>query len=363
MNDEKEMTAEEMNRGLKAATQGFQYPANKMQDGLKALIATGKLDEEGADLVFWFYNYAQDNGLSLEGAGTLIGMSATSAYHVFHCDYAANYKSVLDNIRKAKRHVEEESKRKSIGFVKTWSAQRIFEACDAALYDHMPAFVYGASQSGKTTAFLEYQRTHNHGTTKYARLGSNCSLSDTAREIARACKCFARHDKTYELKFKIFGALNERSLLIIDEFHEALFTTGKQASLEVLEFIREIYDRTGCGIVMSATPMGRKEFETGANNVAFEQLRRRGIVTIALPDVPKVGDINKFARSFDLPVPDGETLAGIKAVLKQNGLGKFVKYLQKAYALATSEGRALTWDDFAAVNNGYAALAVAKNDY
>ena len=47
---------------------GIQYPANKVQEGLKRLQAEGKIDEKGADLIFWFFNYAQDNGLTLNGA-------------------------------------------------------------------------------------------------------------------------------------------------------------------------------------------------------------------------------------------------------------------------------------------------------
>ena len=342
---------------------GIQYPANKVQEGLKRLQAEGKIDEKGADLIFWFFNYAQDNGLTLNGAGGLIGMSGTVAYRIIHCDYGAKYDGVLDAIAKAKRHVEEESKKKSIGFVSTWTAKRIFEACDAALYDHMPAFVYGASQSGKTTALLEYQRTHNHGTSKYMRMGSHWSKARTVMELALVCRCYSNKSSTAQLEHRILNSLTDRNLLIVDEFHECLFTYGQIASLEVIEFIREIYDRTGCGIVMSATPMGMKEFETGKNCVAFDQLRRRGLVNIMLPDVPRVQDINRFAKSFELPVPEGETLKVIKEMLRRHGLGKFVKYLQKSYALASSEKHPLTWDDFAAVTNGYAALSQPKNEY
>ena len=359
-----EQTMKAVDVGGNDFTHGIQYPANKVQEGLRRIMAEGKIDEKGADLIFWYYNYAQDNGLSLAGAGDLIEMSATVAYHIIHCDYGAKYDGIIDKIAKAKKHVEEEAKKKSIGFVKTWTANRIFEVCDSALYDHMPAFIYGPSQSGKTTALLEYQRSHNHGTTKYLRMGSHWSKARTVMELARVCKCYTSHSTTTAmLEHRILDSLTDRNLLIVDEFHECLFTYGAQASLEVIEFLREIFDRTGCGIIFSATPMGRKEFENGKNMVAFDQLRRRGLVTVVIPDVPKVADIGKFARSFDLPIPEGEALRVIKEMLRSSGLGKFVKYLQKSYALATSEKRALTWDDFAGVCNGYAKLIKEPADY
>lgn len=363
MKDTKQMTAAEMNVALANVAPGIQYPANKLQDGLKALQAVGKIDEEGADLIFWLYNYAQDNKLTLRGMGDVIGMSQTVAFHLLRCDYGASYASVIDAIRKAKKHVEEESKKKSIGFVKTWTASRIFEACDAALYDHMPEFIYGVSQSGKTTALLEYQRTHNHGTTKYMRMGSHWSKARTVMELAMVCKCYSNKATTAALEHRILDSLTDRNLLIVDEFHEALFTSGQIAALEVMEFLRELYDRTGCGIVMAATPMGRRDFEEGKNAIAFDQFRRRGLVRIVLPDVPRVADINRFAKSFELDAPEGDILKGIKQMLRTDGLGKFVKYLQKAYTLAAGEKRALAWSDFAAVCNGYAALSNPKNEY
>lgn len=360
---EKEMTEAEMEAGLKSQTLGIQYPANRVREGINALVASKRISEKDGDLIFWFYNYAQDNGLSLKLAGDVIGKSATVAYHIIHCDYTASYANIIDEIAKAKKRVDEEMKKKSIGFVKTWTAKRIFDACDAALYDHMPAFIYGASQTGKTTALREYQVTHNHGTTKYLRIGSHWSKARTVMELAIVCRCYAVKSNTAQLEHKILSSLTDRNLLIIDEFHEVLFTSGPTGALEVMEFFREIFDRTGCGIVMSGTPMGLKEFEEGKLATALDQMRRRGLVKIVLPDVPKVKDINTFAKSFDLDAPDGEVLRVIKDVLKRYGLGMFVKYLQKAYALATGEKRALTWEDFVAVNNGYAALSQAKNEY
>ena len=82
-----------------------------------------------------------------------------------------------------------------------------------------------------------------------------------------------------------------------------------------------------------------------------------------LPDVPPVKDINTFARSFDLPLPTGTVLVGIKDMLRTSGLGKFVKYLQKSYALAKAAKKDLDWEAFMEVTNGYARLASPRNEY
>lgn len=363
MSKEKEMTAEEMAAGDKGYTSGIQFPANKVQEGLSRLQVEGKINAEEADLILWLYSFAQEKNLTYRGVAGLLGKSTSVAYRVIHCDYPASYEAIIEEIRKVKRHVAEEAKKKSIGFVETATAKKIFEGCDAALYDHMPVFIYGVSQSGKTFALKEYQLTHNHGTTKYLRVGARWTKARFVMELAIACRCYSSRATTAQLEHRICGALNDRNLLIIDEFHEALFTTSQTNSLEIVEFIREVYDRTGCGIVMASTPMGAKEFEEGRNQVAFEQLRRRGIVKLVIPEVPKVADINTFAKSFDLPAPKGEILRDIKLVLKSHGLGKFVKFLQKAYSMAKNEKRQLSWDDFLIVNNGLSDLSKASNEY
>ena len=152
-------------------------------------------------------------------------------------------------------------------------------------------------------------------------------------------------------------------MLIIDEFHLALETTSEQSSKAIMEFVREVFDRTGCGLVMSATKVGLSGLEGGKNQMLFDQLRRRGVVRVVLPDAPPVRDINTIARSFDLALPTGEVLAGIKRLIKERGLGVYVKYLQKAYALAKAKKEPLTWEGYAKTVNGYLKLSEMKTEY
>lgn len=364
-NEQRDMTEAEMARGDAAPTDNMSvnWPANKVQEGLRRLIAEGKIDEDGRELIFWLYSWMRDNNLGWTGAAAKTGISSTVLYHLVHCDYAAKYDSMLEKVAKFKRMEEERGKSLSLGFVKTGVADKIFRVCDAALYDGMPAFVYGSSQTGKTTALEEYQRTHNHGTTKYIRMGVRWSKRRLVREIARACKCFCDSAHSCDLEERICATLTDRMLLIIDEFHLALETTTDLAAKEVVEFVREIYDRTHCGLVICGTKVAETGLEEGKFRLLFDQLRRRGLVKLVLPDAPPRADVNAFAKQFGLGAPTGETWAVVKGLLKRYGLGMYVKYLQKSYALAAGQKRPLTWDDFAAVCNGYAALAVAHSDY
>lgn len=329
------------------------------------LIAMRKIDEEQGELMFWLHGFGQDKKLSDANLSAMMKVSQAAVSQLFSGKYPADdWTPMIDRIQALKDVEDEEMKKVDLGFVLTHTAKTIFGVCESAMTDGMPAFIFGASQIGKTTALEEFQRTHNHGRTKYLRLGSRWTKARLVRELARACKArVLKGKKSWELEESIYGSLNRYNLLIIDEFHLAMETVNEATSREIVEFIREVYDRTHCGLVLSATKVGIQDLEEGRNAMLFDQLRRRGVVKVVLPDVPPVKDINAIARSFELELPKGDILAKVKQLLKTRGLGVFVKYLQKAHSLASTEKLKLTWDRFFYVNDGYAALADMANEY
>ncbi len=370
--NEQQATAIPAREKPSATVRGIQMPAHEIRKAIAHAITVGRIkDEEQGETVFWLYSYAREDLLSYkELAAAMVrrlgaeAPSENTIYQVFHGSYqAASWAGFIDIVNNFRSIIHEEAKRKNIGFVQTETARIIHNACRSALNDAMPAFIYGASQIGKTTALLEFQRTHNHGRTKYLRMGSRWTKGRVVRELAVMLGNGIKATRQWALEDAIFGGLSKFNLLIVDEFHLALETTSEAGAKEIVEFLREIYDRTGCGLVLSSTKVGLEGLENGRNKMLFDQLRRRGVVKVVLPDVPKVKDINAFAKSFDLPIPTGELLASIKQLLKVRGLGVFVKYLQKAYALAQASKQPLTWDGFRSVNDGYASLADMKNEY
>lgn len=340
-----------------AQTTGISVPGDKVMAAVRGLEASGQITGLQADDILWFYNFVQASSLSLENAGRAVGLSGTTVYRLFTASYAASYDSVLEKVAKFRTLTEERQKRKAIGFVETSTWKKIDAACRQALNAQMPAFVYGPSQMGKTTCLLEFARRNNHGTTKYIRMPASPSFSFFVKTVAAACSIGVNHNSADQLRERVCHALDSRNLLIVDEFHQALVTVTDRRAAQILEFIREIYDRTGCGIVLSATRVGEAEFERGHNAGVYDQLRRRGMTKIVLPDMPPASDIRKIAAAFGLPPPEGRVLETIRTMLRTSGLGMYVKYLQSAHVLAASRSEKPTWDTFAAVCDGMAALA------
>lgn len=340
-----------------AQSTGISVPGDRVMAAVRGLEASGQITGPQADDILWLYNFVQASSLSLENAGKAVGLSGTTVYRLFTASYGASYDSVMEKVGKFRRLTEERQKRKAIDFVETSTWKKIDAVCRQALNAQMPAFVYGPSQMGKTTCLLEFARRNNHGTTKYIRMPASPSFSFFVRTVAMACSISPNKNSCDQLRERVCHALDSRNLLIIDEFHQALVTVADRRAAQIMEFIREIFDRTGCGIVLSATRVGEAEVERGRNAGVYDQLRRRGMAKLVLPDMPPATDIRKIAAAFGLDAPEGRILETIRAMLKSSGLGMYVKYLQSAHVLATSRNEKLSWDTFAAVYDGMAALA------
>lgn len=350
---------------------GISMAAHQIRAAIAQAVARGQLSEEDGEEVFWLYSYAQEYHLKEADLAAKMGAyDKNTLYQVFRGSYGvqkdgkySSWANIIKAIRSFKAVELEEMKKKNIGIIETEVKKTVFQACTAALNDGMPAFIYGASQIGKTTALMEFQRLHNHGRTVYLRMGSGWTRARLVRELALRFGNGVKATKCWALEDAIFGSLTRYNLLIIDEFHLALETCTEASSKAIMEFIREVYDRTGCGLVMSATKVGLAGLEGGKHVMLFDQLRRRGVVRVVLPDAPPTRDINTIARSFEMALPTGDVLAGIKRLIKERGLGVFIKYLQKAYALSKAKKEPLSWDSYAKTVNGYLKLSEMKSEY
>jgi DNA transposition AAA+ family ATPase len=184
------------------------------------------------------------------------------------------------------------------------------------------------------------------------------SLPLAIHYIAEACHISSRH-RSLDLRRRIMDALDDRTLLIVDEFHQALIGTTDLMARKVIEFVREVYDRTGCGIVICGTRVLSDELDHGRQALVWEQFRRRGLIELRLPDAPPRADIVKIAAAFGLPEPDGAVFEAIREMLQASGLGRYIGYLQYAHGLAASQKKPLSWDHFAQAYRSVRALSHA----
>ena len=333
-------------------------PGDTVLQALNRLVTAGEIDATQKDLIWWFFGHARDRKMTLADAGAAIDRDASTVHRLWNGRYGASYAGLCEQIARYRKIAQEREKRRDIGFVETSTWRKIAAVCRSALYDHMPAYIYGASQIGKTASLLEYQRRNNHGQTRYVRMPAAPTLALVIHYLAEACHISSRH-RQLDLRRRIMDALDDRTLLIVDEFHQAMIGVSDLAARKCVEFVREVYDRTRCGIVICGTRVLQDELEKGRQALIWEQFRRRGLIELRLPDAPPRADILKVAAAFGLPEPDAAVGEAIREMLQTSGMGRYIGYLQFAHGLAASQKKPLSWDHFAQAYRSVRALSHA----
>ena len=295
--------------------------------------------------ILWLFTVAKKSDWKLTDIEAAVGYSTTTWHKLFKGSFEGNVNNVCKAIKSYRRLHEEREAAVAPDFIKTSLTKRIWDACDYSLITQSVVFLWGENQIGKTEALEEYQRTHNHGQTILVRLPANCSTLLVAKEIAKEIGLTA--NGTFGLiRERIFDSLDHKNTLICDEMHQALLTNGKGGSIKVLEFIREIHDRTKCGLVLCGTNVWRDGVNKGEHRKMLGQLRNRGIAHIQLEDRPKKIDLRKFWKFYGLDDPEGKALSIVNDLVAEFGLGKFVKFLQAGARLAAKREETPSWQHF-----------------
>lgn len=328
-------------------------------------IEIGQLKPEQGEDLFWLHGYGLEHGLSNEELGERIGVSKGAISQLFSGKYAAaDWSQMMRRIADYRRRDTHEIVKADVGFIETSVWKTIHEVCNNALNDAMPAFIYGNSQLGKTLSLLEYVRRMNSANVKYLRCRAAMTLSRFIHLLGALCHVSGMESKSNsEIVDRIVRSLNSHCLLIIDEFHLCMETVSSNTSKRLVEYIREIFDLSHCGLVLCATKVGMNDLEDGPNRMLFDQLRRRGVLKVILPDVPLRSDVNLISRSYGLSNPSGELLTQIQTLLRFRGLGVFCAYLQKSSRFAAKNHVPLSWDVFKGVSDGFESLSCLSDDW
>lgn len=255
-------------------------------------------------------------------------------------------------------------------FVMTPTAKLLSDSCELARKSNTIVFTWGPSHIGKTWALERHAASHNHGRTIYSRLEAASGLGGMVRQIATDCGISAKSN-TADLVHRIKNALTKDTLLILDECHLLAYTYRKGSFHNCMEVIREIHDRTKCGLVLCFTIL---DDVRAASQKELQQLWRRGVHKVPLPLMPTKADLGMIFHHNGLPgapVRDGRgrDIAGtvfpaadleitvgkgdraytdkpyevIRQIAKQEGLLAITERLRYGRHLAAKAGEDLTW--------------------
>ena len=320
--------------------QPVQLSADGIALDLDRLVDDGVLVPADKALLLWLVADARARKLSYADIGRAIGYDASTVSKILRARYEGNWRNVLKSVRAYKHLVDERGKMLRPDFIETSVWTQIRDTCDLALVHEMPATIVGVSQIGKTHALLEYQRRSEY-MVRYVRMPAAPGLRCAMEAVADACNVTTRCTSE-QLRRRVADSLDSRSLLIVDEFHQLAISAGRESSIKIAEWIREIRDRSGCGLVLCGTKALRHDLIDGPLKGWLEQLRERAIRNLVLPDRLPFSDIELVGRTYGLPAPRGQILD----LLRTLRMNRLCKVLMLAATNARKREVPLTWDMF-----------------
>lgn len=356
-------------QAAKSNNSGFNIPADRIR------VAIQDLPDDQRDLVWWFGQWCQRHNLGRESLGRILRKPGSADYYSFdsiiqlltggRIRRGENIEPMLDAIAGLRKLEEERDVQTTSGFIETRLSREIWKRCRKALMRQRIAFIFGESQIGKSEALAKYAKDNNHGETVLIEMPSGGSVTSLIYTLAKHFNIPSKSGAKADLRQRIIDCFDSRMLLIVDEAHRAL-KPGSSIGLDSFSFLREIWNKRKCGIVVCLTNEGRDEMLFGPHAKILAQIWKRRITPLQLPSVTPDDDAALFAAAYGLPEApekavtievlaydeksDIETLQHSESplklqreILKTEGLGVWIGILQDAADMAQESGRRITW--------------------
>ena len=335
------------------ASQTVAAPVLLSADGNQIKAAVSWLEPEHKEAALWLYEHCHDGHLALDVLASKLNRGAQHGpytgiqlEYLFRGRYCWDLDHLASDVTKYRALVDARERIKRPDFIVTELTQQIFGVCDRTRSYNKVQMLFGDGQIGKSKGLEEYARV-NRRTTHYLRLPTQAPLRATLELLAQTCRLGSRSPGTAILRSQIVKHFDSRMLLIIDELQQVTLARRGSDRLATVEFLREIYDASGCGLVLCGTNEAMQEIETGENALWLRQLRRRALPTITLPAVASDADILSFAGHFGLTVEMSAAAMGeARKIATENGIGLLITYFQGAARMAAAEQVSATWEHF-----------------
>ncbi len=151
------------------------------------------------------------------------------------------------------------------------STAKVITVCARGSDQIQSLFDAAARKQGFAAALEEFAR--RHGIT-YVRAPADFTFARFVGGIARACS--VRPGRTFdETRRDILRAFGRGMFLVVDDVHNIIAEGGRETTM-AFEFLREIFDATGCGIITAGDEVEATEPES------LSQFRRRVNATLRM---------------------------------------------------------------------------------
>jgi len=294
------------------------------------------MQEGNGDGVRRYMDEAARRGLSLRAAARAAGLDGSQLCRALKGSYAGDAAAIEAKCLRALDALA------GPAVIATSVVSGCRQVCAAAHAAREIAMVWGPTQCGKTTALEQCCR--ENGAYRMFRFPATAGTSALAEEIAAAYGVAAAGAGFRENRRRVMEAARD-TLLIADEVHEAFIAHGHGAAVREMEFLREVHDRSGCGLVLCGTDAMPRNFGHGQFAPVLRQTLERGLVRKAFGGRPAWRDVLAAARHHGIEEALDEAAARQwQGRLKGMSFGAVCRLLRSARHMAGKRGRPMAWE-------------------
>ena len=286
---------------LIAATpsQGMNRSADQVRQTCRVYVDSGSVSEEGLESIIRLFNLGKAKGYSFDQTGALVDYSGATLSRLFAGKYEGALDKVVKQIDSYLELEREREKMKSDRFVENSIWNKVNNLCNFALTRNAIVRLIGPSQIGKTYALKEYMRRSNKQVC-FVRIPAAPTMKLVVEAFSRAVgvNSAVRVD---DARQRVAKAIGRNTLLIIDELHELVMSAGKGTAMKCIEWIREIWDNSGCGMVLCGTKSLEDDLINDARMKGWlVQIDERCQRVVNLPNKLPIEDILLAAEAYGI---------------------------------------------------------------
>jgi len=315
--------------------------------------ATNHLPEDQKGLIRWLHAHARARRWTWRQLAETVDISSSTLSRIWNKRYndpRTKQPLSLEPICKKIAALRAKVERPDVGempFLETETFGFIEKLVLKCHQRHRMGVLVGKSQRGKSRDLRELVRRHT-GEFFLVEIPPIGGTEFTLHETSKALLVPPAKVQIKALD-RLVEALDPSKTLIVDEWHrifESSFAKGH--AKRIINTFRYIYEKSGCGLLYSATDAIEDElFGMGAFRSFMEQTRRRAVgCVLTLSDFPPQRDLDVFIEHFKLERPTGEAEQLLLDIAMRDDIRGVSETLTDAAEIAARDNAALSWSHF-----------------
>lgn len=288
------------------------------------------LDEESVDQLAWFHQHALEADLSWKQCESALNYSQTTIWRALKGEYTGDLAKVISAIRSYRTIIAERSAIKNATFIESRLTSLVTGGLSYALANNSITRITGESRMGKTASARFWRDQNNHGRTVFVTAPAYGGAKSLLKEIAQ-CLGINRNLAAPQMHESILRAFNPNRMLIVDEAHR-LLPNDYRSNPVLVEILRDIHDRTGCGLAILTTERFNRSMEK--SSYQYEQVLGRIGMPVQLPREILWEDIQGICGQYCKGIPADLQAELVKIANSPGRLGILCETLKFASRIA-----------------------------